>query len=42
MADQEALGTERSMDIVFIAAIVALFAVTAGLVIACEKLRKPS
>lgn len=30
------------MDLIFIAAILALFALTAGLTYACEKLRKPS
>ena len=30
------------MDIIFIAAILGLFALTVGLTIACEKLRKPS
>jgi hypothetical protein len=33
---------ETSMDFIFLAATLVLFALTAGLVYACEKLRKPS
>lgn len=35
-------AAEKAMDILFIAAILGLFALTAGLTYAFEKLRKPS